>query len=131
MVFDQAGIENVVTEHFKGIFNGSRESPRDLLEKPVEIIEDTHDYTRKALKEDEFEREICEPYTTSELDGLLDTLPSGKACSTDHIPNELLKHTSPVSRIYLLLMLNKIMKDGEVPESLNQGKCVLIHKVKE
>ena len=131
MVFDQDGIEDVVTEHFKGIFNGSRVSPRELMERPLEGTEDAHDYTRKTLNEDEFEKEVCEPYTTSELNDLLDNLPCGKACSTDHIPNELLKHTSRVLRIYLQLLLNKIMADGEVPESLNQGKCVLIHKVKK
>ena len=130
MVFDQDGIEGVVTEHFKGIFNGSPLSPRDVLEN-AESEHDSDKNSRKGFRDDEFEEEVCSPYTTSELDNILDTLPSGKACSTDNIPNELLKNTTPLSRIYLQVMLNKIMKEGEVPESLNQGKCVLIYKVVE
>ena len=125
MVFDQNGIEGVITDHFKGVFNGLPVSPSDVLEN----TENSQDYTRKNLSEDEFENEVCAPYTTSELDEILDTLPSGKACSTDHIPNELLKNTTPLTRIYLQLFLNKIMTEGEVPELLNEGKCVLIHKV--
>ena len=96
MVFDQNGIEKAVVEHFRGIFNGTRVSPREILENPEENLEDAYDYTRKTLLEDKFESEVCEPYTVSELNDILDTLPSGKACSTDHIPNELLKNTSPV-----------------------------------
>ena len=129
MVFDQAGIEGVITEHFKGIFNGSPLSPRDVLENPADDGDNTISYARKPMNEDEFEKEVCAPYTVTELDEILDTLPSGKASSTDHIPNELLKNTTPLSRIYLQFFLNKIMAEGEVPESLNQGKCVLIYKV--
>ena len=129
MVFDQAGIEGVVTDHFKGIFNGSPVSPQDVLENKVDDGVNTINYSRKAFNEDEFEKEVCAPYTVSELDEILDTLSSGKASSTDNIPNELLKNTTPLSRIYLQLFLNKIMAEGEVPESLNEGKCVLIYKV--
>ena len=130
MVFDQTRIEEVIIEHFKGIFNG-QEAP--LVNDPNEFVlneESAEVYSSSInIKENEFEDEICTPYTTKELDEILDTLPSGKASSTDHIPNELLKHTTPTSRIYLQLLLNKIVEDGQVPEALNQGKCVLIYKV--
>ena len=128
MVFDQEGIEEVIIDHFKGIFGGLT-TPLNLDTSEEEINDDIE--IQSVLKEDEFEMEVCSPYSTSELDEILDRLPFGKASGTDHIPNELLKNTNSDSRLYLQIFFNKIMQDGEVPETLNQGKCVLLYKVEE
>ena len=45
------------------------------------------------------------------------------------IPNELLKHSSPQFKQYLLVFLNQVLEDGVVPEQLNTGKCMLVFKV--
>ena len=119
MVFDQEGIEEVIIDHFKGIFGGQT-TPLNLDTSEEEINDDIE--IQSVLKEDEFEMEVCSPYSISELDEILDRLPFGKASGTDHIPNELLKNTNSDSSLYLQTFLNKIMQDGEVPESLNQGK---------
>ena len=127
MVFDQDGIEGVIIDHFKKIFNG-QDAPK--TSDTEEIIDDNAPEGINAYEADAFEAEVCSPYTVCELDEILDSLPIGKASSTDQIPNELLKHTTSDSRLYLQIFLNKIMEKGEVPEALNQGKCVLIYKVR-
>ena len=60
---------------------------------------------------------------------MLDHLPSNKAAGTDNISNELLKNTNLVSRLYIQEFVNQILLEGEVPEELKIGKCVLIYKV--
>ena len=73
---------------------------------------------------------MCAPYTFVELNDILGQLPSNKASGYDSIPNELLKNCSTRFKHYLLIFLNKILEDGIVPQNLNSGKCMLIHKVK-
>ena len=126
MVFDQEGIEDIVVNHFKGIFNGQT---IPITTDFNDLVTEDEVNVQSPLTEDEFEKEVCSPYSTSELDEILDKLPVGKASSTDNIPNELLKNTNTESRIYIKIFLDKIMQNGEVPEDLNQGKCVLIYKV--
>ena len=47
------------------------------------------------------------------------------------MPNELLKHSGLQSRLYIMDFLNQILEEGRVPEELNVGKCVLLHKVRQ
>ena len=72
---------------------------------------------------------MCAPYTFSELEDVLANLPKNKATGYDAISNELLTNSGPRFKQYLLIFLNKILEEGSVPQNLNQGKCVLIHKV--
>ena len=78
---------------------------------------------------DKFESQVCAPYSFLELTQILAGLKDRKSTGYDMIPNELLKHSSFKYRQYLLIFLNKIISDGGVPEQLNSGKCILIHKV--
>ena len=78
---------------------------------------------------DKFESHVCAPYSFLELTQILAGLKDRKSTGYDMIPNELLKHSSFKYRQYLLIFLNKIISDGVVPEQLNSGKCILIHKV--
>ena len=78
---------------------------------------------------DKFEDIVCSPISLTELDLLLGKLGNGKISGYDQIPNELLQHSSPHFKQYLLAFLNKIIESGLVPQSLNVGKCVLIYKV--
>ena len=82
----------------------------------------SHDPTR-------FEKEICAPYTLSELNQIMKNLPNGKASGYESVPNELLKNSGNNFKNYLLILLNRIIDEGAVPEELNKGKCLLIHKV--
>ena len=76
-----------------------------------------------------FEEQVCTPYTFTELEEELKQLSDGKSSGYDNIPNELLKNTGLRFMLYLQSFLNKVMEDGQVPQDLNIGKCMLIYKV--
>ena len=133
MVFDQEQIEKSILTHFSTIFKAQSIpvfSPDESCDS-VSAIDDINRILRNSVKyeEDVFESEVCSLYTMTELGTVLDTLPNEKACGIDGIPNELLRNSGESFRRYILLFLNQILSDGEVPSSLNTGKCVLIHKV--
>ena len=88
------------------------------------LSQENHD-----IPPEKFEDRVCSPISLTELDILLGKLANGKSSGYDQIPNELLKHSSPHFKQYLLAFLNKIIESGLVPQSLNVGKCVLIYKV--
>ena len=135
MVFGQEQIEDVVLQHFKNIFKGSRVPiPPYTLEQTQ--VDEAINEIDAMLNEDpipishtKFENEVCAPYTFSEVEDILLKLPGGKACGYDKISNELLKNSRPIFKQYLQIFLNKILEEGLVPLTLNQGKCVLVHKV--
>ena len=83
----------------------------------------------ETFSPDHFEDRICLPYSFNELDLTLNKLAPNKASGYDRVPNELLKNSSFKFKQYLLMFLNKIIEDGSVPQALNVGKCMLIHKV--
>ena len=41
----------------------------------------------------------------------------------------MLKNSGPKFRKHLLIFLNKIIENGQVPEAMNKGKCMLLSKV--
>lgn len=135
MVFEQSEIESVVLEHFSTVFDGKRvpvyadSEPVDQVELALHEIDQLLLGMPQGYKEDEFEEIVCSPFTFNELDSCLEDLPNGKAAGVDNIPNELLKHSSLQSKLYLQTLLNKILQEGEVPPDLNKGKCMLIFKV--
>ena len=125
MVFNQDEIERVALDHFKERFDGpDTTTPANDNPPPS-----SPDLRCRQFKEDEFEEYVCSPYSFAELEDMLDRLPNNKAAGTDNIPNELLKNTSLVSRLYIQSLVNQILVQGEVPEELSNGKCVLIYKV--
>ena len=123
MVFSQDGIEKIIWDHFKERFDGHG-SAADVREVP-----EPTDPEVSQFEEDKFEDYVCSLYSFSELEEMLDHLSSNKAAGTDNISNELLKNTNLVSRLYIQAFVNQILAEGEVPEELNNGKCVLIYKV--
>ena len=125
MVFTQDEIEKVAFDHFKERFDGQDSATQREDNLPPESA----DQEPRQYKENEFEDYVCSPYSFAELEEILDQLPNSKASGTDNIPNELLKNTSLISRLYLQSMVNQILVMGEVPEALNNGKCMLIYKV--
>ena len=135
MVFEQNEIEDAVMSHFSTIFEGKRVpvytmGVQDQVELAMEELEQILAKESPMFKEDQFESQICPLYSFTELEQMLKDLPDGKAAGIDNISNELLKHSSFESKLYLQTFLNKIIQDGEVPVELNQGKCMLIFKVK-
>ena len=135
MVFEQHEIEDAVMSHFSTIFEGKRVpvytmGVQDQVELAMEELEQILAKESPMFKEDQFESQICPLYSFTELEQILKDLPDGKAAGIDNISNELLKHSSFESKLYLQTFLNKIIQDGEVPVELNQGKCMLIFKVK-
>ena len=135
MVFDQERIEEEVLSHFTRVFKGSRTPVKegDIDNAPVQAaindIDDILHSKDSLVKTDAYESIVCAPFTKSELDSLLDGLPSGKSPGFDNISNELLKHSDCQFRDYLLTFLNQILQSGDVPKKLNIGKCMLVFKV--
>ena len=139
MVFKQEEIEDCVMAHFEKIFKGKNcpvfdmgepVSQIDLVIQDIDTILGQGQDTPR-FDPDYFEDQVCSPYSFSELEKLLQDLPNNKAAGYDCIPNELLRNSSYTFKQYLLTFLNKIMKDGLVPEALNVGKCMLIYKVRK
>ena len=135
MVFQQHEIEDAVLEQFSKIFQGQRSpvfsSPDhpDMVAMSIQDIDNILAMSPSDVPEDRFEGEVCSQYSLSELSQTLASLPNEKAAGVDQIPNELLKNSSCQFKQYLLLFLNHMISDGKVPDELNQGKCMLIHKV--
>ena len=135
MVFNSNEIEEAVLHHFGKIFDGKRHPvfpiPDSLDQTELSILEINQILSQSppSFKPDQFEEQVCPPFSFIELDESLGNLPSGKASGYDKIPNELLKNSSFNFKQYLLMFLNKILEDGFVPQNLNLGKCMLIHKV--
>ena len=136
MVFQQDEIEDAVISHFSSIFDAQRSpvfsSPAcpDMVALSIQEIDNILANTPQIGPEGKFESEVCSPYTITELADILAALPAEKAAGFDQVPNELLKNCSFKFRQYLLAFLNQILEDGNIPEILNVGKCMLIHKVK-
>ena len=132
MVFEQSELESAVLDNFSVIFEGQRvpifpiEKQTDQAEVSLIELEQLLSNSPISFKEDEFETKVCSPYSFIELEEALQNLPTGKASGYDDIPNELLRQSSHKARLYLQTFLNKIIEDGEVPQDLNVGKCMLI-----
>ena len=45
------------------------------------------------------------------------------------ISNEMVKEGGAILTNFLMVFLNKILLEGEVPGGLNSGRCLLIYKV--
>ena len=136
MVFEQPEIEDVVVSHFSDMFkasytktHGTDESDEQVKQALDEIDQMTGVKSSVSHDPTKFEKQICAPYTLTELSKILKDLPNGKASGYDSVPNELIKNSGDKFKSYLLLFLNRIMDEGAVPEELNKGKCLLIHKV--
>ena len=135
MVFEQHEIEEAVLGHFSSIFEAKRVpvyssvGVQDQVQLTIMELEQILSKEGPEYEENQFESKVCPDYTFTELEQILADLPDGKAAGVDNISNELLKHSSFQSKLYLQTFLNKIIHDGEVPVELNQGKCMLIFKV--
>ena len=135
MVFEQTELEDAVLAHFSTIFQGKRvpvhpvEETVDQVELTILELDQILSNITPIFKDDNFESKVCSPYSFNELDEALQNLPPGKAAGFDNISNELLKNSSYGSKLYLQTFLNRIIEDGEVPQDLNLGKCMLIYKV--
>lgn len=135
LVFDQDEIEDAILAHFEGIFKGQRspvDSPNDQHDQLALSILDLQNIlgqNNPDIPPDKFEKQVCPPLSFTELELLLSKLPNGKASGYDQIPSEFLKHSSFLFKQYILVFLNKIIEEGSVPQALNLGKCMLIHKV--
>ena len=135
IVFSQEEIEEAVLDHFKSVFQGENQpvynshTETDQLALAEEEMINIIGAIDPTIPSDKFEKKICSPISSVELEKILGNLANGKSCGYDRVPNELLKHSSQQFKMYLLTFLNKIIEDGIVPEALNLGKVMLIYKV--
>ena len=131
MVFKQEEVEEVVIDHFSNIFKGERKPTVNEGTANSSVDSRSKETITGSVSRDptEFEEEICPPMSIIELDDLIKKLPTGKSSGYDSIPNEFLINSNFKFRQYLNVFYNKIIKEGRVPEDLNLGKCLLLHKV--
>ena len=136
MKFDQNEIEDVILDHFSEVFSASpvpnniHEDTASQVKQSLESLDQLLDDSEADAPEtNKYEDIVCAPYTFTELEDTLQELPNNKASGYDRINNELLKNSGSTAKRMLLIFLNKIMEEGSVPECLNHGKCMLIHKV--
>ena len=89
MVFDQSQIEEAVMEHFEEMFKGKRipvyldKAPVDQVELALQEIDQILNEQDANFQPDHFEQKVCAPYSSVELDQILQKLPSGKASGYD------------------------------------------------
>ena len=89
MVFDQDEIEEAVIEHFATVFEGQRapvhvmEPPNDQVDIVLAEIEEILGQSESSFAPDQFEEEVCKPYSYVELEQILQKLPAGKASGYD------------------------------------------------
>ena len=135
IVFAQTEVKDAVLHHFGNAFQGKRypiitpQPTPDQLSTSITELYQILSQNHPTFHPTKFEEEVCSLYTFTELEQLLEKLPSGKASGYDKISNEMLKHSSFIFKQYLLIFLNRIIQDGKVPKLLNTGKCMLIFKV--
>ena len=135
MVFEPHQIEDAVLDHFTDIFKGQRvpvydcPPPVDQVAVCLSEIDQILSSGAPDFQPTQFEDDVSPPFTFTELEQTLNDLPRGKATGYDQIPNELLTNSSFKFKQYLLIFMNKIIETGAVPEELNIGKCMLVHKV--
>ena len=114
MVFEQSEIEEAVLEHFEEIFQGQRHpvyvqhAPVDHVQLCMEELDQLLDQESINYQPDQFQAEVCAPYSYLELDKMLQNLPNGKLSGYDRISNEMLKHASVKFRHYLLKFLSRL-----------------------
>ena len=135
MVFEQDEVEAAVLDHFTQIFKAQRipvfasPIPQDQTQIAINELEELLSTSTMSFESTKFEEDVCPLYTFNELGQELDGLANGKASGYDNVANELLKNSGYKFRLYLLSFLNKVLEEGVVPQDLNIGKCMLIHKV--
>ena len=89
MVFEQDQIEETIMQHFSTIFEGKRvpvtpsKPPPDQIEAALQELDQILGQKQPVFKSDHFEEEICKPCSFTELDRILQKLPSGKASGYD------------------------------------------------
>ena len=136
MVFEQTEIEDAVLHHFTEIFTAQRipvfRSSADQINQTELALVDLDMILNKntpSFESNTFEDEVCLPFTLTELEQDLASLTDNKASGYDGLANELLKNTGRQFKLYLQILLNKVIEDGHIPQDLNIGKCLLVHKV--
>ena len=136
MVFEQSEIEDALLDHFTEIFAAKRvpvfsssADQADQTELALSDIEMIINKNTPYFASDTFEDQVCLPFTLTELEQDLAALTDGKACGYDGLANELLKNSGRQFKLYLQILLNKVIEEGHIPQDLNIGKCLLVHKV--
>ena len=69
-------------------------------------------------------------FTVGEIFACVKALKNGKACSTDMILNEFIKSTFDIMKQIYVDLFNRILNEGQIPESWTVGMIVPIYKNK-
>ena len=131
VVFDHKEVSEQVVSKWSTVFKGQKEPvfSHSKTPYPPDIPDDSpilnHLPKSNHTKHEKF---LCRPYTLVSLKKILGGLKDNKSRGIDNIPAEVLKNADGKLLDYLLEFYNVIWKSGDVPESLNVIKCVLIHK---
>jgi len=129
-------VERIVLEQLALIFSGKR-SPifthRDeqlIKESQVKSEFDWKDWIVPENDPNMYEVEVCEPVNVSLVQEIIDGLKKERAPGVDNLTPAMLKLAGPEAMKFTTSLINQILSEGRVPESLQTGKMTLIDKKK-
>ena len=91
----------------------------------AEIIKSENIETKKQAQNDKMT-----PFTMKELNIVIKSLKPNKATGPDQIPNEIFIKATNTTRKIILEMVNKILREKDIPEKWKEGEVVTIYKGK-
>ena len=127
-------IEEIVLEELSKIFSVRKSkifsSRNEQLIKEVLVKEDMgwEEWIPTLKPNNEYEEEICRKVDITHIDESIKKIKEDRAPGVDGITANMLKLSSLAFRTKLTELVNEIIQEGEVPESLLIGKMTLIDK---
>ena len=121
-------IEEIVLEELSKIFSGRKSkifsSRNEQLFKEVLVKEDMgwEEWIPTLKPNNEYEEEICRKVDITHIDESIKKIKEDRAPGVDGITANILKLSSLAFRTKLTELVNEIIQEGEVPESLLIGK---------
>lgn len=90
-------------------------------------------FTRKVNKDlksmwNSADSNLCNDFSTAEMDEALKNLNDGKAPGPDYLHNEFLTHLSPPAKTWLMTFLSHCLKSARVPNIWKSGSTLAVLK---
>ena len=129
-------VERIVLQQLALIFSG-QESPifsnrneQILKEMHVKSSKNWKDWIIPENDESMYENEVCAPVMESQVLEHISSLKNERSTGIDNLTTSMLKRAGPGALSFVTNMINEILQEGKVPESLQTGKMTLIDKKK-
>ena len=131
---DYQRIEQVVIEELAKIFSGSKSkiftSRNEQIIKEMSVKESLgwEKWIPKVKSETGYEGEICIAVSRNQVKSIIENLKEDRAPGVDGVTTNMLKLSSQTFLVRLTELINSIIPEGDVPESLMIGQITLIDK---